>query len=278
MSDCFVNHRPGSSAQMLCPVHGARRGAFASPGARIMLARPWEQKLVGSSSDATGRELRILARSNAEEARAVVAANPVTPVETLEMLAGDDSDSVLCALTGNPSTPPAVLEALARHRSVQVVAAVALSPHSPKQVLRRLARSGVRDVACAAASNPALPGDELLRLASGPSKFERAAAAANPKMPLSQLLALAADADRRVRAAAIANPSLPDEELSNLADADPAWAPERRAQTLKRIGERFGITDPDGQEALAVDRWWEAGLEDQAVQLVRALYPPEDDA
>jgi hypothetical protein len=68
----------------------------------------------------------------------LLAVNPNTPLETLELLATNKNSSVRCAVARNPNTSPKVLERLVADDSHWVRRGVARHPNTPHYIKKYL--------------------------------------------------------------------------------------------------------------------------------------------
>lgn len=113
------------------------------------------------SADTAAKRLAALARHDEAVVRRAVAANPATPVTTLERLAKDADPQVRVAVAGNAAAPATALRAVvsvpegrgfagvARRKALL---AVVDHPNVTPELLRRLAADGDRLVSRRAAA------------------------------------------------------------------------------------------------------------------------------
>ncbi|NQT87691.1 HEAT repeat domain-containing protein [bacterium] len=177
----------------------------------------------------------------------LLAANPATPVDILELLADSedvrvltrvlgskrlpkptqsqvvsklvrvDSRRVSFALAACEATPPELLARLAEDENDSIVRVVARNPSTPPAVLRKLALAKSQYVRCALAQNPGLPHDVSVTLAKDENPHVRRAIALNQKTPVDVLEGLVSDTWHEVRMNLTKNPSTPVRLLERLA-------------------------------------------------------------
>jgi hypothetical protein len=191
--------------------------------------------------------------------RAMVAANPATEPDTLQLLSRDPDTYVRGAVLANPCTPPAVVEQLRRQPNLRLLDAnytaslgpselradardwspnvrrrAARHPATPGDVLAMLTNDQDGRVAVSATANPSTPADALVAVLDRPGPFYLEAALQNPSFPEHALLAIARGADKRRKLAIAGNAQLP-------ADARTALLTDPDASVRARIAERTDL-------------------------------------
>jgi hypothetical protein len=159
--------------------------------------------------------------------RSVLAANPDTPVEILELFSKDKNHVVRCGVAVNPATPIGILKMLAKEESAKsesqiVQARVAENPSIPESLRREIIEDLVNDlepwIRCHVGWNRQAPVDVLRSLAKDKWADVRAAVARNLVTPIEVLTLLAEDEHNSVRAAVAENPRTPEDTLRKLAN------------------------------------------------------------
>ena len=182
-----------------------------------------------------------LARSGVIEERRLVAANPSTPLASLEYLACDSDEMVRLAVAGNPSASLAIVEYLLNDPSVNVVLTVVPLVSSQRRLAAMTAHPEVA-VRCAVAScataeatalalsadrcaavrskvaqNPHTPPHVLADLVADPATEVRSTLAGRLDVPSDVVAAMSRAADWRLRAAAALHPLAGETDLRRLA-------------------------------------------------------------
>lgn len=147
--------------------------------------------------------------------RELVAKNPNTPRDTIELLLHDETYSVVNAAIVNPNIAQETLERLLSDPKHQFLAAS--NPSIPSSTLIQLASSNVEEIRMGVASNKGTPGNVLAALAQDNAKGVRIEIAGNEHTPPEALALLAQDNDKYVRANIAGNEHTPKETLAALA-------------------------------------------------------------
>ena len=209
-----------------------------------MAAHPDErfaQLAVATDPKADPARLAAMAFSSHIEIRDLVAVNPATPAETLDVLSADgeapSSSQRLCLrVLQNSKTPPKLLKEIARHELQKepcmdceptiraYIQWAVLHPQAPSGLLTEAAAGPLTSaredtVARKFVAGHSRTSQRVLHLLAEDADHEvRAEVAANPRSPGDLLAVLGQDRRREVRVAAAANPATPAEVLERLAD------------------------------------------------------------
>ena len=209
-----------------------------------MAAHPDErfaQLAVVTDPKADPARLAEIAFSSHIEIRDLVAVNPATPAETLEVLSEDGQASSsprrLCLrVLQNSKTPPRLLKEIARHELQRepymddeptiraYIQWAVLHPQAPSGLLTEAAAGPLTSAREDTVARKFVAGHSrtsqrvLLLLAEDADHEVRAEVAANPRCPGDLLAVLGQDRRREVRVAAADNPATPAEVLERLAD------------------------------------------------------------
>ena len=165
--------------------------------------------------------LADLSPDEAPEARAFVAAYPLSPSHLLETLAAQTpSIAVLALLASNPRTPPHLLLEIAAHSDASVRAQAALHPQLPARELLTLADDSEANVRRALATNPGLrlPQQSILVCDADPSV--RVALAGQSGLATPAALVLAIDDSALVRLHTVSTAPADDETICGWATTD----------------------------------------------------------
>jgi len=98
----------------------------------------WVQTAVVANSNSSAFVLTTLSKSHFPEVRALVAANPSTPWDTVQNMMEDTDPHVRATLAANPKTPPDVLTRFAKDRDYDELKNLARNPNTPREVLVEL--------------------------------------------------------------------------------------------------------------------------------------------
>ncbi|GHF47438.1 hypothetical protein HNQ07_002786 [Deinococcus metalli] len=164
--------------------------------------------------DLTAEQLERLARQDAPDVRAAVAAHPNTPPHVLSALAPEFPGEVL----GNPGLPLLRLAhpglVLEWPRATQLI--LIRHARAPRWLRRYALTHAQSDYQVALATNPALEAETVAVLAAHPAWQVRARIAARPDLPAALIEALAADPDYGVRMYIAARADLPESGVARL--------------------------------------------------------------
>jgi hypothetical protein len=167
------------------------------------------------------QSLADLEPAEAPEARAFVAAYPLTPSHLLETLAAQSpTTAVLALLAANPRTPPHLLLEFAAHSDAGVRAQAALHPQLPARELLDLADDPDAGVRRALATNPGLRLPQQALLVCDRDPAVRVALAGLSVLAGPAALVLAIDDSAVVRLHTVANAPADDETICGWAASD----------------------------------------------------------
>ena len=180
----------------------------------------WVKRQLLAEDPGTSPEvLDVLAGDPDPGVRVKTAANPSAFPATLARMAADHPHVAQGQLFGEPDLRSATSEDVATHRQVRVN--LAQNPATPPATLRALGRDAWNAVRKQAAQNNATPPESLSRLAVDAVVGVRAGTAVNQAAPAEILAVLARDLDPRVRSLLAARAGLPAGMLAELAN-DPS--------------------------------------------------------
>lgn len=189
------------------------------------------------------------------------------PVEHLVALARNGYGPVRALVAANPATPLETVIELIKDRDPHTSAVAMLSPRLPRAAFETYLKRGATRRRAVLALRPDLTADDYAALARAGEIDVRAAVAQNPHAPREVLALLARDLREEVRDALLENPALPPDLLAAQGDeateATPA-KPARRAPKPSLLEQARAILVGDtsgGERWEAVLRWVEAGGE-----------------
>lgn len=197
-----------------------------------------ESLALAGRTDLPADHLVALARNGYGPVRALVAANPATPLETVIELMKDRDPHTSAVAMLSPRLPRAAFETYLKRGATRRRAVLALRPDLTADDYAALARAGEIDVRAAVAQNPHAPREVLARLAH--------------------------DLREEVRDALLENPAIPPDLLAAQGDEAPEATPAKRAPkpSLLERARAILVGDTSGGERWeAVLAWVEAGGE-----------------
>lgn len=153
----------------------------------------------------------------------------------LHRLSRSESEDVRKAVAANPRTPAGILKFLASDTAHDVVVKVAENKNSSAETLLLIIRSSDGWARRIAASNPILPPSDLESLANSPESDIRYGIAKNPSTPSKTLSTLAHDENWHVRLGVATNPSSPKEVLESILTGDDDYLRDQVARTLSKL-------------------------------------------
>ncbi len=144
MHACTVKHRPGSTAQRWCPVHGTGRAEYAAEIAR-------------QSEEAKRRCDPARDRVDAIDAEMVRASDTLESPDVLRRLSASAHPGVRMAVAMNATAAPEVLRTLVNDPDMLVAASVLSNPKAPTELLEHGATRTEPTIRKAVAGNPSCP-------------------------------------------------------------------------------------------------------------------------
>ncbi len=163
--------------------------------------------------------LSLKARSDEEDVRCRVAADPRLRIADFEHLAQDDRSQVRLKLASNRQLPPSLVDVLIQDDHHRVREHLARNPVATPETLTRLVEDRDSDVRRAAVCSGRVPGDALLRLAK--REEDRGVLKAIVQQPITPALLVALGDKRRgeVLSFVAGHPETPATTLEKLAQA-----------------------------------------------------------
>ena len=187
----------------------------------------------GNQPNQTVDMLKSAFPGNNNDVLRIIASNPRTPTEALEILARREfvsptpesnsilppttDDSIVQSLAYNPSLTPEILSTLTHDSSVEVRKILVRHPNLTEALWLRLASDEAVSVRETVADSNQAPVNVLELLASDEQTEVKVKVAANSNTPLTVLETLAGD-DSQVRTAVASNPNLSITTLEQLAN------------------------------------------------------------
>ncbi len=248
--------------------------------ARMVQSGDDELRQGAAASPSLSREdMARLARDEDYSVRAALATNPSVDRATLEALASDSDDDVRSAVAKRAGTPPELLAKLmqdndwevrrdavrnlatplaaiaaraAKERDNDVLGALAARPDLDTAVLAALAGNRDSDARAVAAAHPDTPPDALAVMAEDSYGEIGVLLAGHPSTPLSALKTLVEHDREEACVVLAARAGLPKglllqlgrserAEVARAAQANPAWAPARKAAVRTKLLIAAGI-------------------------------------